>query len=115
SVGLEYENAIDDMNSYRRLNTVTSWDCRLPHGFTFLVSYWYQGSNYRETNTLFNKKRRDDVQYYTIGMAKTIWQSGSTNTMLLFNAGYTYTRSHSNIELYTYTKNVNSCNVSFVF
>jgi len=115
SVGVEYENAIDDMNSYRRLNAVASWDLRLPYGFTFFANYWYQGSNYREPNILFNKKRRDDVQYYTLGMAKTVWQSGSTNTMLLVNAGYSYTRSHSNIDLYTYTKNVNSCSVSFVF
>lgn len=115
SLGWEYENAKEDMNSYTRISTVASYDCRLPWGFIFLANHCYQGSNYKETNTLFNKKRRDDVQYYTLGMAKSLWQSGSSNTTVILNAGYTYTRARSNIELYTYTKNVNSCSVSFVF
>lgn len=113
--GWEYEDAAEDMNSYNRMSAILTYDRQLPYGITFSATYWYQKSDYEEADTLFDTKRSDDVQYCITGLTKNIWQSRTRGTALLLNAGYTYTRSDSNIELYEYTKNVISTSASFVF
>jgi tetratricopeptide (TPR) repeat protein len=115
TLGWEYENAAEDVNTFTRLSAILTYDRQLPYGFTFSATYWYQKTDYDEADTLFNIKRSDDVQYCITGLSKRIWQSSTQGTALLVNAGYTYTRSDSTIDLYEYTKNVISTSVSFVF
>jgi tetratricopeptide (TPR) repeat protein len=111
----EYENAQDDVNTYSRMSTIVSYVRQLPWGFSLLANYWYQGTDYNDENSLFNKKRSDDVQYFIAGISKSLWQSDEKSSSLLINAGYTYTRADSNIDLYQYTKNVASASLTFAF
>jgi len=115
TLGWEYENAAEDVNTYTRTSAILTYDRQLPHGFTCSATYWYQKTDYDQPDNLFNTRRRDDVQYCITGLSKRIWQSRTHGTALLVNAGYTYTKSDSTIDLYEYTKNVISTSASFVF
>jgi len=115
SAGYEHEKADEDVNSYFRLNGILGYQVDLPCSIGAYASYWYQGTEYDEAYPLFGKKRSDDVQYFTLGLSRTLWQSSSRGAGVLLNLGYTYTRSDSNIDLYTYTKNVTSVSATFAF
>lgn len=115
TVGWENDKAREDVNTYNRGNAIVTYDRQLPFGLSCALAYWYQKTDYDEENVLFNKKRSDNVQYFITSLSKSIWHSRSWETALQVNAGYTYTRSDSNIALYEYTKNVLSTSLSFVF
>lgn len=117
SFGWEYEKARDDVNTYAKFNGIATYELKLPFATTAYVSYWYQDTWYRDVYPLFGKKRDDNVQYINTGFSKafTIWGSTSRNWHMELNTSYTYTRSESTIDLYTYSKNVMSVGMSVVF
>ncbi len=117
SLGWEYENAREDVYTYTKLSSIASYEIRLPYDATVYVSYWYQGTGYKDVYPLFSKKRDDDVQYISAGLAKTVsvWKSEPLDYRMDVNLNYTYTKSDSSIDLYAYTKNVISANLSIGF
>ena len=117
SLGWEYENARRDINTYTKLTSIASYEVRLPYEATVYISYWYQGTGYKDVYPLFGEKRNDDVQYISAGLSKTlsVWKSEPLDYRMDLNFNYTYTRSDSNIDLYAYTKNVVSANISIGF
>lgn len=117
SLGWEYENANEDVYTFTKLNSIASYELRLPYESSAYLSYWYQGADYKDAYLLFGKKREDDVQYFSAGFTKTLsaWKSEPVEYKMDFNLNYTYTRSDSNIDLYAYTKNVISTSISIGF
>lgn len=115
SAGWECESADQDVYSYARLNGIAGYQVSLPWSMSAYASYWYQGTDYDDIYPLFGRKRSDDVQYFTIGISRMIWQGVPQGAGITLGLAYTYTRSDSTIDLYTYTKNVTSTNVTFAF
>ncbi len=115
SAGWEQENAEEDVYTYTRVNGIAGYQADLPLAVGMYASYWYQGTDYDETYPLFGKKRSDDVHHLSAGLSRTFAQAASRGAAIILNIGYTYTRSDSNIDLYTYTKNVTSMSVTFAF
>ncbi len=115
SAGWEREIAEEDVNAYTRINGIAGYQVDLPFAFGVYASYWYQGTDYDEIYPLFGKKRSDDVQYLSAGLSRTFALAAPRGAAIILNIGYTHTRSDSNIDLYTYTKNVTSMSVTFAF
>jgi hypothetical protein len=118
SLGMEYENAREDANSFARFNGKATYEASLPFSSRLIVCYLYQETGYRDIYPLFSMKRDDTVQYFTSGFTKaaSLWKSSASNKEMALNMSYTYTRSDSTIDdLSTYTKNVLSAGMSMVF
>jgi outer membrane protein len=117
SVGMELENAREDINTYTKFNGNATYEVVLPFASSAYVSYWYQGTGYKDANPLVDKGRIDEVHYISTGFSKSIpvWKSIPKKLEMDLNLNYTYTRSDSNIDLYAYTKNVLSSGMSVAF
>jgi len=114
SVGLEQEDAKDEANSYTKINGKATYEVVLPFVSSAYVSYWYQGTEYKNISAA---SRMDEVHYVSTGLTKSIpvWKSSSRNVEMDLNLNYVYTRADSNTDLYAYTKNVLSSGMSVVF
>lgn len=115
SLAGEMEDAQEDVNTYKRGSFGLGYGRQLPYLTTLSLNYTYQCTDYDDENPLFGKRRSDDVQYFSAGLTKTLWQTQKKDMGLNLGVNYTYTTSRSNIDLYTYTKNVISSSLSFVF
>jgi outer membrane protein len=113
SVGLEHEDARDEINTFTKINGNATYEVALPFSSSAYVSYWYQGTNYKDAVS----GRIDKVHYISTGFTKSVpvWKSIPRNLEMDLNLNYTYTRSDSNVDLYAYTKNVLSSGMSVVF
>ena len=115
SLGWELEHADEDINSYNRENAIITYERQFSYGLACGLAYWYQRTDYDDESALFDKKRSDDVQYFITSLSKGVWHAKDGNMALIVNAGYTYVRADSNIELYEFTQNIVSSSLSFAF
>ncbi len=117
SAGWEREKARDDVYTYDRLNATAYAEISLPYSSSLFLSYWYQGTGYKDEYPLFQKNRNDDMQYLSAGLTKTlaVFKTKTADIALDLIVSYTYTRADSTIDLYTYTKNVVSTSMSVSF
>jgi predicted porin len=66
------------------------------------IGYAYKDIHYNEYDALFNLKRKDNENYYVLGLSYAIDKQSSIILQ------YAYTDHNSNNALYAYTKNLTS-------
>jgi hypothetical protein len=103
----EKEDAVNDIYSYYRYVAGVSFQRKLFFGMTGSFNYEYQYTNYKEAETLFNKKRQDHYNSAGFSLEKKIWQS-STNAKESadLRLNYIHTWAFSNVELYEYSRDM---------
>lgn len=113
--GKEKENADNETNSYDRFGWKLRYDRSLPYDFAVFAGIGYTMTDYDAPLPLFPNSRSDDVQELTAGISRLLWQDTTKNQALIMQLGHTYTNSESNIDLYTYRKNVTGLNLTVSF
>lgn len=111
----ETENADNAINSYDRFGWKLRYDRSLPYEFAVFAGLGYTMTDYDAPIPLFSLSRNDEVQELTAGISRLIWQDPAKNQALIMQLGHTYTNSDSNIDLYTYRKNVTELNLTVSF
>jgi len=114
SVGLEQEDARDEINSYTKIIGNATYEVILPFASSAYVSYRYQGTEYK---SLSDTSRMDEVRYISTGLTKSlpVWESTSGKVKMDLNLNYSYTRADPNIDLYAYTKKILTSGMSVMF
>ena len=111
----EKENASNDINGYDRFGWKLRYDRSLPYDFAVFAGLGYTLTDYDAKMSLFPSSRSDEVQELTAGVSRLLWQDTTRNQALIMQLGHTYTNSDSNINLYTYKKNVTELNLTVSF
>ncbi len=110
---LEREHADDDLYSYRRMIASLNYARQLPWDLILSSGYWYHYSKYDEINTLFGRKRHDKLYSAECSISKILWRE--QRYQLSLGLKYSYTRAKSNLEVYTYRRNLASSVMTFSF
>ncbi|MBU2538726.1 MAG: tetratricopeptide repeat protein [Proteobacteria bacterium] len=111
----EKENADNEINSYDRFGWKLRYDRSLPYEFAVFAGLGYTMTDYDAPIPLFSLSRNDEVQELSAGISRLLWQDPAKNQALIMQLGHTYTNSDSNIDLYTYRKNVTELNLTVSF
>ncbi len=112
----EKENADNETYSYDRFGWKLRYDRSLPYDFAIFAGLGYTISDYDAPQLpLFSVCRNDEVQELTAGVSRLLWQDTARNQALILQLAHTYTNSDSNIDLYTYRKNVTELNLTVSF
>lgn len=111
----EQENADYEINSYDRFGWKLRYDRSLPYDFAAFAGLGYTMTDYDEQSPFFGITRSDEVQELTAGISRLLWQDTTSNQALILQLAHTYTNSDSNIDLYTYRKNVTELNLTVSF
>lgn len=111
----EKENADDEVNSYDRFGWKFRYDRNLPYDFAAFAGLGFTITDYDARHPFFSAYRNDEVQELTAGVSRLLWQDAAKNQALIMQLGHTYTNSESNIDLYTYRKNVTELNLTVSF
>jgi hypothetical protein len=111
----EVEIAYNEVNSYDRFGWKLRYDRDLPLDFALFAGLGYTTTDYDEEHPFFGVFRADDVQELTAGLSRTLWQDQAKRQALIAQLGHTYTNSTSNIDLYTYRKNVTELSLTVSF
>jgi tetratricopeptide (TPR) repeat protein len=112
---LENENAENEINSYDRFGWKLRYNRSLPADFALFAGIGYTSTDYDAELPLFSAFRRDEVQEITAGISRLLWQDTTRHQALIMQLAHTYTNSDSNIDLYTYRKNVTGLNLTVSF
>ncbi|MBU4176411.1 MAG: tetratricopeptide repeat protein [Proteobacteria bacterium] len=111
----EKENADNEVNSYDRFGWKLRYDRNLPYDFAAFAGLGFTITDYDAQHPFFSVYRNDEVQELTAGVSRLLWQDTAKNQVLVMQLGHTYTNSESNIDLYTYRKNVTELNLTVSF
>ena len=111
----EKENADNEVYSYDRFGWKLRYDRSLPYDFAVFAGLGYTLTDYDAETPIFSVTRSDEVQELTAGVSRLLWQDTARNQALIMQLGHTYTNSESNIDLYTYRKNVTELNLTVSF
>lgn len=111
----EKENADDEANSYDRFGWKLRYDRSLPYNFAAFAGLGYTVTDYDAIYPFIGSCRSDDVQELTAGVSRLLWQDPEKRQALIMQLGHTYTNSESNVDLYTYRKNVTELNLTVSF
>lgn len=111
----EKENADNEVYSYDRFGWKLRYDRSLPYDFAVFAGLGYTMSDYDAQTPIFLVTRSDEVQELTTGVSRLLWQDTARNQALIMQLAHTYTNSESNIDLYTYRKNVTELNLTVSF
>ena len=111
----EKENADSDINSYDRFGWKLRYDRSLPYDFAAFAGLGYTMTDYDIIHPFFGVTRSDEVRELTAGVSRLLWQDPAKNRALIMQLAHTYTNSDSNIDLYTYRKNVTELNLTVSF
>ncbi|OGQ98323.1 MAG: hypothetical protein A2505_07630 [Deltaproteobacteria bacterium RIFOXYD12_FULL_55_16] len=111
----ENENAADEVNSYDRFAWKLRYDLTLPDDSAIFAGLGYTLTDYDAPHSFFSIYRHDKVQELTAGISHQLWQDSARNQALLMQLSHTYTNADSNIDLYTYKKNVTELNLTVSF
>ncbi|MDP2001993.1 MAG: surface lipoprotein assembly modifier [Desulfurivibrionaceae bacterium] len=111
----EKENADNEVNSYDRFGWKLRYDRNLPYDFAAFAGLGFTITDYDAQHPFFSVYRNDEVQELTAGVSRLLWQDTAKNQALVMQLGHTYTNSESNIDLYTYRKNVTELNLTVSF
>lgn len=111
----EKESADYDVNGYDRFGWKLRYDRSLPYDFAVFAGLGYTITDYNAMHPFFGVTRNDEVQELTAGVSRLLWQNTASNQALIIQLAHTYTNSDSNIDLYTYRKNVTELNLTVSF
>jgi tetratricopeptide (TPR) repeat protein len=115
SLNKEYEIAYDEINSYDRQSWNFRYDRNLPQDFSIFASNGFTNTRYDNENVLFGVNRSDRVQDLAIGGSKLLWEKPGKGQALIAQLSHSYSHSKSNIDLYTYYKNVTALALTLSF
>lgn len=115
SFGVENENADSAVVSYDRFFWQIRVDSPIPYGFNIYTYFLSKDTDYDEADTFFQLKRHDDYHEIGAGLSKPLWISQSGFKTLIASLAYKYIDSDSNLELYTYRRNVFSISTTYAF
>ncbi|MBU4407905.1 MAG: DUF2860 domain-containing protein, partial [Proteobacteria bacterium] len=104
-----------EVNSYDRFGWKLRYDRNLPYDFAAFAGLGFTITDYDAQHPFFSVFRNDEVQELTAGVSRLLWQDTAKNQALVMQLGHTYTNSESNIDLYTYRKNVTELNLTVSF
>ncbi|TFG36582.1 MAG: DUF560 domain-containing protein, partial [Desulfobacterales bacterium] len=95
------------------------WTIQYEREFTEEISAFasigLQKSDYKGPDPFFLVTRSDTVEEFKAGVAKLLWQSEASHRSLSSQLVYSYLESDSNIDIYTYRKNVISLSLTLGF
>ena len=111
----EKENADNELYSYGRFGWKLRYDRSLPYDFAVFAGLGFTLTDYDAIHPTFGVTRSDEVQELTAGVSRLLWQDTARNQALIMQLAHTYTNSDSNIDLYTYRKNVTELNLTVSF
>jgi tetratricopeptide (TPR) repeat protein len=111
----ETETASNDINSYDRFGWKIRYDRELPYDLAFYGGLGYTNTEYDATHPFFGVYRSDAVKEVVAGLSHVLWQDPAKGQILIAQLGHTYTDSVSNIDLYTYRKNVTELSLTVAF
>ena len=115
SFGLESENADSDVVSYDRFFWQLRTDSPMVYDTNIFIALLVKDTDYEKADPFFLTKRHDDYHEISIGLSKPFWISQSGFQTLIASISHRYIDSESNIELYTYRRNVTSINCTYAF
>lgn len=113
--GWEMESASSELVSYDRIILQLRLDTPLPYGIAFYASAGARLTDYKEEDPLFAKKRNDDLHELSIGLSKALWEGNTNHHSLIVALTHKYTDTDSNIDLYTYRRNVTNLVLTYAF
>ena len=111
----ENENAENAVYGYNRFGWKLRYDRSLPYDFAAFAGIGYTMTDYDARDTTFGIFRSDDIQELTAGVSRLLWQDTEKRQALIMQLAQTYTNSESNIDLYTYRKNVTELSLTVSF
>ena len=115
SLGVEKENADSDIVSYDRFLWQLRTDIPIMYNINLFASFLVKNTDYEEADPIFLVKRHDDYHELAFGLSRPFWISQSGFQTLIGSVSYKYIDTDSNIELYTYRRNVISINCTYAF
>lgn len=111
----EEENADAAVFSYDRIGWSLQYDRDLTQTMAAFGSFSSQQSDYRAPDPFFLVNRADTIQELKAGVSKLLWQSEAGHRSLAGQLIYSHLESESNIDIYTYRKNVVSLSCTLGF
>lgn len=111
----EKETADNDLYSYDGFGWKLRYDRTLPYDFAVFAGLGFTMNDYDTMHPFFGVTRSDELQELTTGVSRLLWQDTTKNQALIMQLAHTYTNSDSNIDLYTYRKNVTELNLTVSF
>ncbi|MDF1615652.1 porin family protein [Desulfurivibrio dismutans] len=115
TLGYETDDADVEHHSYDRRRVTLRYDRKLPADFAAFAAMRYQETDYDDDYPLFNKARKDESMFYSLGVSKVFWRSGDSRRSFSGQLSYAYTDAESNIELFEYTKGVANLALTYTF
>jgi len=111
----EIENAEARVYGYDRIGWSLQYERQFSEEISAFASIGLQKSDYKEQDPFFLVTRADTVEELKAGVAKLLWQSGTSPRSLSSQLVYSYLDSDSNLDLYTYRKNVVTLSMTLGF
>lgn len=115
TLGKEYEIAYNEVNSYDRSSWNLRYDRKLPMNFSMFASTGFTNTSYDKIHPLFGVYRSDKIQDLAIGGSRLLWEKPTNGQALIGQLSHTYSHSVSNIDLYTYYKNITALTLTLSF
>lgn len=111
----ETEVAYNEVNSYDRFGWKMRYDRELPYDLALFATFGYTNTDYDAKHPFFGVYRSDAVKEAVAGLSHVLWKDPAKGQILIAQLGHTYTDSVSNIDLYTYRKNVTELSLTVGF
>ncbi|MEW6595088.1 MAG: porin family protein [Thermodesulfobacteriota bacterium] len=111
----EAEIAYNEVNSYDRFGWKMRYDRELPYDLALSASFGYTDTSYDAIHPFFQEWRSDEVKEVVAGLSRVLWKDPAKGQVLVAQLNHTYTDSVSNIDLYTYRKNVTELSLTAGF
>jgi len=111
----ETEDADADVYGYDRISWTIQYERQFTGDVSAFASFGVEKSDYKGVDPFANVTRSDTVEEMKAGLAKLLWQSGASHRSLSAQLVYSHLESDSNIDLYTYRKNVVTLSMTFGF
>ena len=111
----EMDDADAKVYGYDRIGWTIQYERELTGEISAFASMGVQKSDYKGPDPFFLVTRSDTVEEFKAGVAKLLWQSEASHRSLSSQLVYSYLESDSNIDIYTYRKNVISLSLTLGF
>ena len=109
-IGYEYNDASEDPYDYGRLTFRAGGSFDLAYALRVGVLAVYAGKAYKHDDAIEDKKREDERYKFTVSLSRELYYK-----WLEIVAEATYTKNHSNINDYEYTRKVAGIGLSAAF
>jgi len=111
----EWEDAEVRYYDFQRTTVGIRYDRQLPMDFAAYAGFRVQLADYEKNEPFFTKTRSDQQTVWDVGLSKTLWRSADRQQLLAAQITYTHTENDSNLELYTYEKDVTLTSLTWAF